>query len=229
MHQVADGVYQIGKGSRAFLIDGDDGVTLIDTGLPGRGRVFLEAIESVGRTVDDVQSMVLTHSHPDHTGGAKFLKDETGAPLYCSSADAPAVDGTAPVPTPPFFDKTPLQVLKPVFGWLPKGDRAQVDHHVDEHFRMQLPEDFIAIDTAGHTPGHTSYLLDRAGGILFVGDAAVQKDGEVKLGFFNKATPAITSSVRTLAEREFAIACFGHAEPLVGGAADAFRRFAAGL
>ena len=45
MDRVVDGVYQVKKGFRAFVIDGDEGLTLIDTGLPKRASVFVEGIE----------------------------------------------------------------------------------------------------------------------------------------------------------------------------------------
>lgn len=72
-------------------------------------------------------------------------------------------------------------------------------------------------------------MLDRAGGVLFVGDAASHKGGSVTRGWFNRATPAMDSAIRVLAELEFAIACFGHADPLTDGAGASFREYAATL
>jgi glyoxylase-like metal-dependent hydrolase (beta-lactamase superfamily II) len=224
--RVADGVYQVKKGFRAFIVDGDEGVTLVDTGLPGRGELVVDGLKSIGRSVTDVRSIVLTHSHTDHAGSAAYLKRESGAALYASAADAPAVTGRVKAPNPPFLDRTPLQILKPLFGLLPKAEPVELDHEVGADFRLQLPEDLTAFATPGHTPGHTCYLLDRAGGILFVGDAASHKGGKVVRGWFNRPTPDIDGSARALAGLEFAVACFGHADPLTAGAGDAFKRYA---
>lgn len=229
MKKVSDGVYQVQKGFRAFIVDGDEGVTLIDAGLPGRGEVILSGLKSIGRTAEQVRSILLTHSHFDHTGSAAHLKRVTGAELCCSAEDARAVSGATEIPTPPFLDRTPLQLLKPLFGLLPKGEPAEVDREVGEDFRLQVPEDLSAIATPGHTPGHTSYLLDRSGGVLFVGDAASHKGGAVSLGWFNIPSGAIAQGVKTLADLDFAMACFGHADPLTEGAGDAFKKFAATL
>lgn len=169
MERVADGVYQVKKGFRAFVVDGDDGLTLVDTGLPKRASVLVSGIESIGRSVTDIRSIVLTHSHADHAGSAVYLKREASAHLYCSPADAPAVGGAVKAPTPPFLDRTPLQILKPLVGLLPTPEPAEVDQMIEPGLLLTLPEDFIAVETPGHTPGHTSFLLDRAGGILFVG------------------------------------------------------------
>ncbi len=105
-----------------------------------------------------------------------------------------------------------------------------VDHYVSESGEGSLPEDLRAIDTSGHTPGHTSYLLDRAGGVAFVGDAAkATKGGRVVRGYFNRPTPLIDESLRRLADQEYEIALFGHSPPITSGASGAFRRFAESL
>jgi len=229
MDQVVDGVYQVKKGFRAFIIDGDEGLTLIDTGLPKRASVFAKGIESIGRLVTDVRAILLTHSHADHAGNAAELKDDSGAALYCSAKDSPAVEGAERSPTPPMLDRTPLQILKPLFGLFPSPEPATVDHRIHVGETMSLPEDLVAYHSPGHTPGHVSYRLERAGGVLFVGDAASHKGGKVNRGWFNRPTPDIDRSIRDLAAVDFEVACFGHAEPLTSSAGAAFRAFAAAL
>lgn len=229
MDRVVDGVYQVKKGFRAFVIDGDEGLTLIDTGLPKRASVFTEGIESIGRSVADIRAILLTHSHADHAGSAAQLKSDSGAELYCSAADTPAVQGAEKAPPPPFLDKTPFQILKPLLGLLPDAEPAVVDHQIQAGPEQMLPEDLVAFASPGHTPGHTSYRLERAGGILFVGDAVLHKGGTVNRGWFNRSTPDIDRSARDLAALEFEVACFGHADPITSGASAAFKAYAAKL
>ena len=229
MEQVADGVYEVGRGSNAFVIDGEEGVTFVDTSLALAKSSLRDGLQSIGRKVEDIVSIVLTHSHADHTGNAAHLKQASGAELYCGAADRPAVSGHERPPTPVFLDRGLLRILKPVLGLVPPGKSVEVDHDVGEGFRLQLPEDLTATATPGHTPGHTSYLLDRAGGILFVGDAALHRGGEVVRGWFNRPGGEIDDGVRRLAGLDFNIACFGHADPLTRDAAGAFQRYAATL
>ncbi|HWP85745.1 MAG TPA: MBL fold metallo-hydrolase, partial [Terriglobia bacterium] len=48
----------------------------------------IEQIQAVlGRHGLRVQCIVITHAHIDHIGGAKKLKDLTGAPLYLNQND----------------------------------------------------------------------------------------------------------------------------------------------
>lgn len=213
----------------SYLVDGDEGVTLIDTGLPWMGHERVRAaLTEIGRSAGDVTAILITHAHVDHTGGAAALLRDGDAQVYASVADAPAVRGERRKPAPPVADRIPL--LKPLFRLIPNGQPATVDHLVGEQSEAGLPEDFTVLDTPGHTPGHVSYLLQRVGGVLFVGDAAVAStNGTVGRGPMNRPEPIFDASVRHLAEQDFDVACFGHSASLHHDAAAAFRRFAASL
>jgi len=77
---VADGVHAvIGRlVNWLVLIDGTD-VTLIDTGYPG-DHVDVEAsIHSLGRKVEDVRAVLITHAHIDHVGNADHITQVSNA------------------------------------------------------------------------------------------------------------------------------------------------------
>jgi glyoxylase-like metal-dependent hydrolase (beta-lactamase superfamily II) len=226
---IFDGVYQVGPGYvNSFIVDGDEGVTLVDTLLPGKAEAIGEGLRGIGRSFEDVKAILVTHSHADHSGSAAAVKAQTRASLYASEADAPAIQGVVKPPSPP----TPLYVkpLAVLMSLMPGPPAAEVDHFVSEASGASLPGDLRAIDTPGHTPGHTSFLLDRGGGVLFVGDAArATKEGKVVRGYFNRSTPLIDSSLSHLAELGFEIAAFGHSDPIRTEASSAFRRFAESL
>lgn len=224
MERIGEGIHRVAQGYvSAYVVDGDEGVVLIDTGLPRRHGVIESGLADIGRSPEDVVAILLTHAHADHTGGAARLQASTGASVVASTIDAPAIRGDEPVPPPPMMSGW-LRFLVPL---IPKGEPVAVDHLVDEARGVGLPADLSVLETPGHTPGHVSYLLDRAGGVLFVGDAAVSKDGAVARGFMNRATPAWRASIAHIAEQDFEMAAFGHADPIPTGAAGAFASYAA--
>src|SRR5919112_4972007 len=90
--RVADGVYQLKvpvpiplRFVSAYLIEGTDGWTLLDTGFDyPEGRAAWEAgAASVGLDLrGDVSRILVSHFHPDHLGAARWLQGLSGAPVY---------------------------------------------------------------------------------------------------------------------------------------------------
>jgi glyoxylase-like metal-dependent hydrolase (beta-lactamase superfamily II) len=58
-----------------------DGIALVDPGLPGEAQwqVICERLQQAGYAVRHVHTVVITHSHPDHFGGAARFRLESGA------------------------------------------------------------------------------------------------------------------------------------------------------
>lgn len=69
----------------AYLLPGEDGRTIVDTGLglPDARERWAEAL----RGVEQVERIFITHFHPDHVGAAADLGDLTGAPVLQGALD----------------------------------------------------------------------------------------------------------------------------------------------
>jgi glyoxylase-like metal-dependent hydrolase (beta-lactamase superfamily II) len=69
------------------LVD-DRGLTVIDPGLPGpkSWKALKHRLGKAGYGVKDIHTVVVTHSHPDHFGGAGRIKKEAGAELITHKA-----------------------------------------------------------------------------------------------------------------------------------------------
>jgi glyoxylase-like metal-dependent hydrolase (beta-lactamase superfamily II) len=90
--EVAEGVYQLKVPVpfplvfvSVYLVEGDDGWTIIDTGYdyPEGREVWESGVRQVGLDLDrDVGRIVVTHFHPDHLGLARWLQERSGAPVY---------------------------------------------------------------------------------------------------------------------------------------------------
>jgi glyoxylase-like metal-dependent hydrolase (beta-lactamase superfamily II) len=208
---VAPGIRRVTVGPvNAYLVDGEDGVTLVDTGLVGMAGTILRAIAGAGRDPTDVRAILLTHAHLDHAGSAASLSGSTGARVWVHEADAAATrSGRSPMPGPESrwlaaaVTRMPSPGFAPVAGALTFADAAV------------LAGGLRAIHTPGHTPGQTAFHLATRGGVLFTGDALTNLVG-IRLGLVNDDWPAARRSVRRLAELEFATVAFGHG-PVISG------------
>ncbi len=67
-------------------------VHVIDTGVDGSELLVRDTLAALGRGVEDIATILLTHTHPDHIGGAAALKEWSGARVLCSAAERPWVE-----------------------------------------------------------------------------------------------------------------------------------------
>jgi glyoxylase-like metal-dependent hydrolase (beta-lactamase superfamily II) len=221
MREVVDGVFEIGLGFvNLHLVVIDDGVVLVDTGLPGRGAAIEKALHEARHAVGDIRHILLTHWHPDHVGNVAGLRTRSSARVLAHAADVPLITGEKPI--------QPKGIQRVMALFMKAPEASPVDDVITADGPVPVPG-FQVVHTPGHTAGHVSYLLDRAGGVLFAGDAVGSSRGAVR------RTPKIVDedhdtagvSARRLAELPFAVAVFGHGGPISERAADRFRAFAA--
>jgi glyoxylase-like metal-dependent hydrolase (beta-lactamase superfamily II) len=85
MKQITKHLYQISLGSvNTFLIE-DNGLTLIDTGFKNSRDKIFQAIRNGGKNPDDIKQIILTHSHPDHSGSVADIKRTLDVPSIRAS------------------------------------------------------------------------------------------------------------------------------------------------
>jgi len=208
----------------AYALVGTDGVTLIDTGMPGRHERVLDALAQLGHGPEDVASIVITHLHADHTGGLRALRERTGARVYAHPVDARAIregvstrrvgpEGTWLGRVAGFVSR-----VAPVFT----ADAAEVDVEVEDGATIDGAVSLEVVHAPGHSAGQIALLWREHGGVLIAGDAATHRS---KLGRppFYENTEEGEATLRRLAAMEFEVAVFGHGGPIRSGAAQAFR------
>jgi glyoxylase-like metal-dependent hydrolase (beta-lactamase superfamily II) len=220
MLEVADGVFEIGiLFVHAHLVVVDDGVVLVDTGLPGRSARIEQALGEARKAIGDVRTILLTHWHADHTGNAADLHRRSGARTVAHAIETPVIAGTEPLR---------LNALQRLSARLTgTAQPVPVDEALREDGPFSVPG-FTAIHTPGHTAGHVSFLLDRGAGVLFTGDAAVGGRRGVRRTPRVMTTDAVAarSSVARLARERFDVAVFGHGRAVRGHAVDRFKELA---
>ena len=214
----------------AYLWHDPDGLTLIDTGLPGSAPHIAAAIRQVGYQPADLRRLVLTHFHPDHVGAAGDVAGWGELEVLAHQADAPFIRAQAAGPPPdladwerPLFEQITSQVTSPVEN--PAAPEPpvppRIDREVSDGDELGFGDGAVAVAVPGHTPGSVAIYLPRPQ-VLFAGDAAARTpDGTVICGVFNVDRAQAAASFRRLAGLDVAVACFGHGEPLTDDAAAA--------
>lgn len=95
--RVIEGVHMVPMGlANAFLIEGHDGLTLIDAGCRGKEAALFEAIRGLGHSPDAPKHLIFTHGHPDHIGSAAAIVRETRAKTFMHPPDIPLAESGGP-------------------------------------------------------------------------------------------------------------------------------------
>ena len=195
VQQVAAAVWRIvapnagpltGAGTNTYVV-GRERPVVIDPGCEDPGHLERVLAAAGGR----IERILCTHSHPDHSPGAGWLRERTGAPVL-----------GRPAPDDGYQDA----------GYAP-------DAGLDDGERIAAGDDVLrAIHTPGHASNHVCLLLEGAG-LLFTGDhlmsgstvIIIPPDGSMRL---------YLESLRRLRELPLAAMAPGHGALMPGAIAE---------
>lgn len=234
--RIAQSLHRLGSGIvNSYLIDDGGLVTVVDAGLPGYWRALPAELAAMGRSLDDVTALVLTHGDSDHIGFAERLRRERRVPVYVHALDAARARG---------------EVKKPSWGWRPvkfgpllgflvysarKGGlriRPVADViPMDDGATLDVPGTPRVIHLPGHTPGSVALHVPSIDA-LFVGDAMTTRNVLTgvrgpQLAPFTLEPDNALSSLARLDGFEAAWVLPGHGAPWSGGVASALDRIRA--
>jgi glyoxylase-like metal-dependent hydrolase (beta-lactamase superfamily II) len=223
VRRVIEGVHVVPMGmSNAFLIEGDDGLTLIDAGFPGKAATALGAIRALGRSPDQLKHLIFTHGHPDHIGSAAAIVRETGARTYMHPLDIPVAESGGPF--------RPMQgapgllrrvMCKLFFDPDERVEPVAIDQSLSAGEILPIAGGIEVIHAPGHCAGQVA-LLWRPGRMLFAGDVCMNIMGlGDPVGFENLNDGR--ASQRKLAGLSFGAVGFGHGAPIARDASTLFR------
>ncbi len=184
-----------------YLIFGDS-IHLIDSGVAGAESIIWEYIKKQGREPKEVSTLILTHSHPDHIGAAKSIKNQTSCTIFAHKNAQNWIEDTEQQ-----FNERPV----PGFQTLVEGS-VDVDRLVDGGEILTLEKDIICkiIHTPGHSKGSIAILT--AEGDLFCGDLLVNTGKPAKNTLIDDPAE-LDASVEGLRALEIETVYPGHGKP----------------
>ena len=145
--RVIEGVHVIPMGrANAFLIEGDDGLTLIDAGFPGKEATVFEAVRGLGHSLDQLKHLIFTHHHSDHIGSAAAIVRQTGARTYMHPLDSPMAESGGP-----------FRPMSPAPGVLRQVMCRLFYDHNERVAPVAIDQPLIDGDIAAHRWRHRSY------------------------------------------------------------------------
>jgi len=155
----------------AFLIHTGEHLVLVDSGAaqcfgPTLGQI-LGNLRAAGYQPQDVDTVLLTHLHPDHLCG---LLDDKGQPAF-PNATVLAAQADAD-----FWlsEKTAQAAPQGMQGMFAMARKSAAPYQAAGRFKtfadgqQQLLPGISAVSSRGHTPGHTSYMVSSKGRELLV-------------------------------------------------------------
>jgi glyoxylase-like metal-dependent hydrolase (beta-lactamase superfamily II) len=235
--EVAEGIHRLTNGvANFYLIEGAGKLVLVDAGAPKDWALFTRAVLHLGRVVGDLDAVLLTHAHTDHTGFAEQARATTGARVWIHEND---VQMARTGKVGPRDGKQSAYLLHGAF-WrtvLVLGMRGgtkiipvqEVSGFGDGEV-LDVPGSPRVVHAPGHTGGSAAILLENRG-ILFTGDVLCTHNAytgragpQIMPSGLNADTPQALASLANLDGIKADVLLPGHGEPWTDGVGEAIRR-----
>ncbi|KAE8762540.1 MBL fold metallo-hydrolase [Georgenia thermotolerans] len=227
---VAEGVHRLEHAYvNCYLIEDDDGVTVVDAGLPAFWPLLGRALRELGHRPRDVRALVLTHAHFDHVGVARRLQRRLGVPVWAHEREHylaahpyryahENVRAIYPLRYP--HDIKLLAAMARAGALWVRGVRDT--RPLEPGTTLDVPGRPQVIFTPGHTFGHCALSLPR--GVLVSGDALVTLDPytartgpRIIAGAATADSAMALRSLDALAATGAQVVLPGHGEPWTDG------------
>lgn len=214
--RLTEDVYLVGSGQKGlshrcdcevYAVDAGEEIVLLDAGAGLAPEVIVANLRADGLEPERISTVLLTHEHGDHAGGAAAFHEQFGATVCCHAAAKPMVE---------HGDDRELGLD------IARAEGVYPEDYVYQHVTVQRAlEDgetvevgrltFRTIYTPGHSAGSASYLLDVPGGrALFSGDLVFWGGQVLLLNYWGCDPGACRESLRKLARLGVDLLLPGH-------------------
>lgn len=223
-----------GRANPSYIINGES-IAVVDVCFPSDAKNILTFVRhTLGRDVDDIKLIVLTHSHLDHINGVDYLSNKTYAELAAHSNAEKYLTGKQAIILPqrhklkefmgfmvkhslprPSISDTFLMPWAGIPG-IRKGIRSKVSHWLIDDEDLPYHPEWKVI----HTPGHTDdsiCLYSSQHKALISGDTIINLQGQLVLNpLLRLDSEAISESLNKLKQLQVDIVYPGWGTPVFG-------------
>jgi glyoxylase-like metal-dependent hydrolase (beta-lactamase superfamily II) len=190
--QVIDGVLfvpGVGFNSNVYIV-GKKEIGIIDTGAsPNYVSHVLDQLNEYHLPKENVKKLILTHVHPDHTGGLSGFIQTFNLTIYMHKEDGRA-----------YFQK-----LADKMRLLEGGETLTIDNF-----------SFRVIHTPGHSPGGIC-LYEAEKKLLFSGDTVFSMGNIGRTDLFGGDSLLLLRSIELLLKLDVIYLCPGHMQAVTDG------------
>ncbi len=200
--QITNEIFRVGgsgltsyQDAAVYLIKFGEQAALVDAGCGDDTDQLLNNIRACGVTEEQIEYLLITHCHYDHTGGAKALKRRIPCQIVCHESDAVFLEHGDSVVTAASWYGSRMPALTVDRKLSGPREQIELDGRIIE-----------AIHIPGHSPGSLAYLTESEGMKVLFGqdvhgplDSSLLSDREDYL-----------ESLRLLISLEADILCEGH-------------------
>lgn len=184
--EVAPGVFRVPSrlGERhiaQWLVVGDAGVALIDTGVFGTVREqLLPALEALGRAPEHIVDVANSHADVDHYGGnAEVRAYAPRARIRCGARDRAMIESWPVIARDRYgwYERHGLNYDREVLAWLrdAAGPDTRVDGVLGDGDVLDLGGPRLRVlELPGHSAGHLGFLVEGSG-CAIVADAVLER------------------------------------------------------
>ncbi len=234
--EVAAGVHRLTKGVvNWYVIEEGGKLVVVDAGTPSDWDLLVETVGRLGHRLADVEAVLVTHAHADHTGFAGRPRNTAGSRVWIHEADAAVARGCKQPGTDgkvrPYLARA--ETYRTVFSLVRRGGFRMVPIRELSTFAdgevLDVPGRPRVVHAPGHTPGTATIHLESRS-VLLTGDALVTRNPltgrvgpQIMPSGFNLDTPAALDSLAALLAVSADTVLPGHGEPWTQGVAEAVR------
>jgi len=185
--RITPSIYMVGSGQvgishpmdcHVYLLDAGSELVLVDAGVGLDTDRLLRNVRDEGHDERRITHLLLTHSHSDHAGGARAIRERTGARLFCSEYEGRLLaEGSD--------EELGLDRARRSGIYPPDYVYAHIEPDVILRHGHEICVGDLTIsvlEVAGHSPGSLCYLVQQEGRRMLYSADTVFHGGTIGLG-----------------------------------------------